>query len=132
MSDVAQDPSSLAVVGAGAWGTTLAVLLSHANPNRRITLWARRAEFAEQLRAERENRAYLPGLTLPGGLHITSALEEVGDAQAVFIAVPSKGLRTVMESLPSVSALICCAKGLELGSFKRFSEVLAEYQPEAA
>ena len=132
MLDTAQDSRPLAVVGAGAWGTTLAVLLTQVNPSQHVTLWARRAEFAEQLKRERENRRYLPGLTLPERLHVTSDLEEVRDAQALFIVVPSKGLRAVMEKLPIVPALICCAKGLELGSLERFSEVLGEYQPNAA
>ena len=129
MSDAAQ--TSKAVVGAGAWGTTLAALLAQVNPEQRVTLWARRSEFAAKLREARENRAYLPGLKLPANVHVTSDLEEVENAQT-FIVVPSKGLRAVMERLPSASALICCAKGLELGSFKRFSEVLGEYQPGAA
>ena len=57
-------PSSkkLAVIGAGAWGTTLAVLLARTAPNGEVILWARRSEFAEQLRKARENRPYLPGL----------------------------------------------------------------------
>ena len=132
MSDAAQKTSSkLAVVGAGAWGTTLAVLLAQVNSEQNITLWARRPEFAQKLREERENRTYLPGLALPANIHVTSDLEEVENAQT-FIVVPSKGLRAVMERLPAVPALICCAKGLELGTFKRFSEVLGEYQPDAA
>ena len=120
----------MAVVGAGAWGTTLAVLLARATPER-VTLWARRPGFAERLREERENRAYLPGLALPENVHVTSDLREVEHART-FVVVPSKGLRAVMEGLPSVPALVCCAKGLELGSFKRFSEVLGEYQRDAA
>ena len=130
MSDASQI-SNLAVVGAGAWGTTLAVLLARVNPEQKITLWARRPEFAEQLRKARENRTYLPGLTLPENVSVTSDLREVGGART-FIVVPSKGLRAVMEALPAVPALICCAKGLELGSLERFSEVLGEYQPGAA
>ena len=129
MSDAAH--SHLAVVGAGAWGTMLAVLLTQANPYQRVSLWARRPEFAKALREERENRTYLPGLALPEALHVTSDLEEVAGAEAVFVVVPSKGLRSVMEGLPRVPALVCCSKGLELGSFKRFSQVLGEYQPEA-
>ena len=134
MSDASQPlPASkaLAVIGAGAWGTTLAVLLARTALNGEVILWARRPEFAEQLRKARENRPYLPGLALPETLRVTSALEEV-ETRALFIAVPSKGLRYVMEQLPRVPTLICCAKGLELGSFKRFSEVLGEYQPDAA
>ena len=130
MSDASQTSPKLAVVGAGAWGTTLAVLLAQVNPGAPVTLWARRPEFAAQLREARENRLYLPGLRLPENIHVTSNLEAVQSAQT-FMVVPSKGLRGVMERLPGVPALICCAKGLELGSFKRFSEVLGEYQPDA-
>jgi len=131
MSGTAQNGARLAVVGAGAWGTVLALLLSR-EPAQRVTLWARRPEQARALREEGENRAHLPGVRLPETLHVTSDLEEAGrGAAAVFMAVPSKGLRSVMAGLPEVEALVSCAKGLELGSFKRLSEVMAEYQPRA-
>lgn len=127
--------TSLAVIGAGAWGTMIAVLLAHncKAHHKQVYLWARRESFAHKLLKERENKQYLAGISLPSNLKISSNLTEVmQDCLAVFIAVPSKGLRNVMAQLPKISALICASKGLEVGTLKRFSEVLAEYQPQAA
>ena len=120
----------MAVVGAGAWGTTLAQLL--AQNGHRVRLWARRAEQAAELNRLRENRAYLPGFRLPAGVRATSDLNEASDgAVAAVVAVPGKGLRAMLERLPPVPAVISCGKGLEVGSFRRTTEIVAEYRPEA-
>lgn len=121
----------VAVVGAGAWGTVLAGLLSQ-NPLLEVTLWARRAELAQTLCATRENVAYLPGYRLPPGLKITSDSLVLASSSVHFLTVPSRALRSVLAGLPMVPALVSCAKGLEEGSFKRLTEVIAEYQPQAA
>ncbi len=125
-----QSPVKLAVIGAGAWGTMLACLLTRQQQD--VTLWTRRPKQATQLLTTRENTRYLPGLKLPPQLKVTAKLSEaVNNVQAVFMVVPSRGLREVLEQLPEVPALISCAKGLERGSFKCLSEVIAEYQPQA-
>ncbi len=130
MVELLKSNAPLAVIGAGAWGTMLAILLTH-NGNR-VGLWARREDFAKRLLEERENKRYLAGVPLPDNLEISSNLNDLMQNRiAAFIAVPSKGLRNVMAYLPKVSALICASKGLEVGTLKRFSEVLAEYQPKA-
>ncbi|WMT57722.1 NAD(P)H-dependent glycerol-3-phosphate dehydrogenase [Truepera radiovictrix] len=132
--DASTPPTRVAVLGAGAWGTVVARLLTH-HVGLRVRLWARRPEAAEAMARLRENAPYVPGLRLPESLHVTSDLAEaVRGAEAVFVAVPSRGLREVMARLKALggsSALVSCAKGLELGTFKRFSEVMAEYLPEA-
>lgn len=97
-----------------------------------VTLWARRGAHAAELAQTRENKRYVPGLQLSPQLRTTADLETVAGADAVFMAVPTLGLREVLAQLPPVRALVSCAKGLELGSFKRLSEVMAEYQPGAA
>lgn len=110
-----------------------------------MTLWARRPEVAEEIARSRENAAYLPGVRLPDALRVTSELKRaLHGAEAVFVAVPSRGLREVtvqMAQVSSVPAFINCAKGLELGSterpdfkhqgLKRLSEVIAESHPNA-
>jgi len=133
VSPAALDPvlTPVAVVGAGAWGTLLAQLLAQ-NPALAVTLWARRPELVAQLVQTRENTTYIPNLRLSERLAFTAELNTVGEAEAVFMAVPSRGLRGVLAQLPPVPALVSCGKGLEPGTFKRPTEVIREYQPETA
>ena len=120
----------LAVLGAGAWGTVLAWLL--AKNQHDVSLWTRREEHARVLNQTRKNPDYVPGLTLPENITVTSSLDHAcKDIEAALIVVPSKGFREVLGSLPSVPALLSCSKGLELSSFKRLSEVMREYKPDA-
>ena len=122
---------SFAVIGAGSWGTVLAWLL--ARNGYQVKLWTRREALAKTINESHINQDYLPNLKLPTNLDATSNLKKaVEDVSAAIIAVPSKGLRNVLDELPQVPALMSCSKGLEIGSFKRFSEILAEYQPEAS
>ena len=124
-------PTKLTVVGAGAWGTVLAVMLSERGHS--VTLWSRRPEHAAALREEGENAAYLPGVALPKSLHVTAdPAEALGGARAVFMAVPTKGLRETLERLPPAPAFVSCAKGLEAGTFKRLTQIIHEYQPGAS
>ena len=84
----------VAVLGAGAWGTTLACL--QAAQGHPVRLWARRSDFAAQLARDRENRDYLPGTTLPDGVEPTGGLQvALAGAARVIVAVPSHGLREV-------------------------------------
>ena len=119
----------LSVIGAGAWGTVLAWLL--AKNGHRVRLWTRRKDHAETLNRQRENYEYMPGLELPETIHATSSLESTQHSQAAFIAVPSKGLRDVLSKCPDIPAFISCTKGLELHSFKRFSQVIRDYKPSS-
>ncbi len=120
----------LAVIGAGAWGTMLAQLLAQ-NPALSVTLWARRAAFSAQL-AQTRQTPYVPGLQLSERLNFTNDLNTVTDAEAVFVALPSRGLREVLGVLPPVRAFISGTKGLEVGTLLRPTEVMAEFQPQAA
>ena len=121
---------ALTVVGAGAWGTMLAQLLAQ-NPALAVTLWARRTALSAQL-AQTYQTPYVPGLKLSERLSFTDDLNTVTDAEAVFVAVPSRGLREVLEALPPVRALVSGTKGLEVGTLKRPTEVMAEFQPGAS
>jgi len=120
----------VAVLGAGSWGTALAVHAAHTGHE--VRLWARRPEVAARLAAVRENADYLPGATLPETLQISSdAAACLRDAQLVVSVVPSRFLRAVWQQLgprfPAAAHLVSATKGLEDGSFLRMSEVLAEY-----
>ena len=113
------------VIGAGAWGTTLASLLSHRADT---TLWAREPEVVAAIRERGENDTFLPGVTLPSTLQVTGDLgEAVADADLVVFAVPAQHLRKVAESVSIAAPIVLnVAKGLEQGTCKRMSEVLAE------
>lgn len=101
------------VIGAGSFGTALALLLTRGGI--RATLLARTAEQAERLQQDRENRAYLPGVELPSQLRIAPLADGVERAEYVFLAVPSRRLRAVLPALEQVgrrAAVVSLAKGL--------------------
>ncbi|MEC3973765.1 NAD(P)H-dependent glycerol-3-phosphate dehydrogenase [Amycolatopsis sp. H20-H5] len=129
MPGFATDVQRLTVLGAGSWGTAFAKVLGDAG--RDVTMWARRPEVAEEIREGHSNSSYLPGVTLPGRITATSDPAEALDgAQAVVLAVPSQSLRANLTAwsglLPADSILISLAKGVELGTLKRMSEVITE------
>lgn len=107
----ASSPARLSVVGAGAWGTVLAILL--ARNGHSVTLWVRRQELADSMRRNRENRERLPGVDLPAEIDIRTELDAAtGDSDATFVAVPSRALPDVVARLPALPALVSCSKGL--------------------
>jgi len=117
---------SVAVLGAGSWGTALALLLGKKAVE--VALWARDAELAESIRREGQNPRYLPGFTLPPAVTPTSDLvEAVQAAEVLVFAVPAGALRevasAVRESLSSPRLIISAAKGLEADG-SRPSQVL--------
>ncbi|MFC0109115.1 NAD(P)H-dependent glycerol-3-phosphate dehydrogenase [Kibdelosporangium aridum] len=117
----------IAVLGAGSWGTTYAKVMADAG--RDVVLWARRPEVAAAVTSEHENPDYLPGIRLPDNLTSTSDPAEALDgAEAVILAVPSQSLRANLSQwrLPAGATLVSLAKGVELGTLKRMSEVVAE------
>ena len=121
-----------AVIGAGAWGTTLARHL--AETGMEIRLWAFEPEVVEAIRCNRENSLYLPGIPLPSRIFPTASLEEaVQDTGFWVIAVPSHAMRPVLtrlnQLLPSPVPVIIATKGMEEGSLKFMSEVLTEVLP---
>ncbi len=109
-------PRRASVIGAGSFGTALAVLLVRGGL--RTTLQTRTAEQAALLEAERENKAYLPGVEFPAGLKVEPAAAGVARADYVFLAVPSRGLGAVIDTLagggglPRRAAVVSTAKGL--------------------
>lgn len=116
-----------AVVGTGAWGTTLALLLARSGP---VTLVARSPEVAGAIAATRENVAHLPGVTLPGPVVVSADEGLVAAAsELVVMAVPSEHMREAAVRVSSLvrpeAIVLSVAKGLEVGTLARMSEVLA-------
>lgn len=119
----------IAIVGTTIWGKTLGVVL--AQKGLQVRLWARTEEEAAELRNTGSNSALLPGITFPPQLSITSLLgEALAGVGAVIIAVPSqtmrRNIRLVQSYLNGSMIIISAAKGLEMGSNKRMSQVIAE------
>jgi glycerol-3-phosphate dehydrogenase (NAD(P)+) len=116
------------VVGAGAWGTTLARMLSQRGLP--TVLLAHTASQADALRVERENRRYLPGIELPEQLQIESDIPASVSLALVLLVVPSQHMRSAAEQLRphlgSVSLVVSCAKGLERSTLQRMTEVVCE------
>jgi glycerol-3-phosphate dehydrogenase (NAD(P)+) len=125
---------STAILGAGAWGTALAVML--ARGGHPVTLCPRRGDLLETLAEFRENRDYLPGVAIPGGVEIAGRWNEaVRRAATVVIAIPSRHARaTVSEALAAVgreTVLVNAAKGIEESTLMTMSAMLAEVAPNA-
>src|SRR5882672_4740556 len=95
--DPALSYGSIAVVGAGAWGTALAIVA--AGNAAKIVLWARENEIVETVTAARENAMYLPGVRLPDNIEATGNLGDAGGADAVLLVAPAQHLRGVLTSL---------------------------------
>jgi glycerol-3-phosphate dehydrogenase (NAD(P)+) len=124
------DPiSAIGIIGAGSWGTALAVLLARQGSATRLL--ARDAERAAQLETERENKRYLEGMIFPEGMSIHSDPQQaLWDVDCVIIAVPSVVMREVIdrhaENIATGTLVVSATKGLEIASGKRMSEVIAE------
>lgn len=122
----------IAVIGAGSWGTTLASL---AAGSVQTTLWARRPELAEAITARHENPDYIPGKRLNENLLATSDMEAaLSDADAVIMAVPSHGFRSVFVTVAPLlgpeTPLVSLTKGIEEESLATMTQVVAEVAPD--
>ncbi|WP_270938472.1 NAD(P)H-dependent glycerol-3-phosphate dehydrogenase [Falsiroseomonas oryzae] len=119
----------IAVLGAGAWGTALAVQAARAGNG--VGLWARDAGRATAMAETRQNATYLPGVQLSPAIEVTAdPAAALADALFVLVAVPAQFLRPVLAALPDTGApLIACAKGVERGTLRFPLEVMAEVRP---
>lgn len=118
----------VAVIGAGSWGTTVAIL---AAPSAEVRLWARRPELAEAINAGRANPDYLQGERLPEAVTATADLATALDgADVVVMAVPSHGYRAVLaDAAPHIAGaapIVSLTKGIEADTLKRMTEVTRE------
>ena len=121
---------SVAVVGAGSWGTTLAKILAE-NTNQQVLIWARRKELCQQINEDHESPRYLEGVELSKNLEATDDLQRVCEsALLLLVVVPSHGLREIAfemgNHLTGEHALVHGSKGIEQGTFKRMSQILRE------
>ena len=120
---------SIGIVGAGGWGTALAKLL--ADKGAAVSLWCHSEASFRELTEHRENRTYLPGISLPANIEITHSLEAaVVDKQVVLCAVPSHAVREVFTQAKSKlspdTLMLCGTKGLEEGTLKTMGELFAD------
>jgi glycerol-3-phosphate dehydrogenase (NAD(P)+) len=119
----------VAVLGTGSWGTAFSMVLADAGAD--VVLWGRRQEVVDAITSTHENPDYLPGIPLPETVAATSdAAEALRGAEVVVLAVPSQTLRgnlsTWVPDLPPDCVLVSLMKGIELGTTRRMSEVIAE------
>lgn len=123
---------SIAVVGAGAWGTALAKLLSE--KGEAVTLWCREPEVAESVRAHHVNDRFLPDARLPASLQVTVELRAaVEGRELIVVAVPSQYLRAIVDGLAShvdrEQRFVSATKGIEENSLLTMSEVIRDVLP---
>ena len=121
----------IAVLGAGAWGTALANVLARAG--RTVTLWARDQQSADAIAFTRQSPR-LPGVRLESRITVTPAMSDAAEADAILLAVPAQALRAVAAAFAPVAPkgipAIACAKGIEQGTRRFMTEVIAEAMPQ--
>lgn len=127
----ATDFRRIGVIGGGAWGTALALAALRAG--REALLWAREPAVVESVNAARENRDFLPGVTLPAALRATGDLAEAAACDAILLVTPAQHLRSACAGLAAHlrpgTPLVICAKGIELDSHALMSEAAAAALP---
>ncbi|MFT4011119.1 MAG: NAD(P)H-dependent glycerol-3-phosphate dehydrogenase [Nocardioidaceae bacterium] len=119
----------VATFGAGSWGTAFSIVLADAGHE--VTLWARRDELCTAINDKHENTDYLPGIALPDCISATHDPHVAArGAEMVVLAVPSQTLRDNLtqwaDAIPAEAVMLSLMKGVELGSLKRMSEVIAD------
>jgi glycerol-3-phosphate dehydrogenase (NAD(P)+) len=123
----------VAIVGAGAFGTALALVAHKAGCD--VTVWGRNAEEIEAIRARRENAAYLPGVEIPPAIELTADLAKCGGADILLLAVPAQATRAAATMLAADKRrgipIVACAKGIEEETGKLQTEIIAEILPRA-
>lgn len=123
--------ANIGVIGAGAWGTALAMAAAKAGRN--VQLWAREPQIVDSVAHTRENVLYLPGVKIPQAITVTGDLAQAARADALLLVVPAQHLRAQLALLAPVIApgtpLVLCAKGIERGTGKLLPEILREILP---
>ncbi len=119
----------ISVLGAGSWGTTLAIVLAEKFSD--VTVWSYRADQADEMRENRTNADYLPGTILPPTLKITADIQEAAANKDLLVtAVPSQFLRSVLKDIAHLdlaeTIIVNVAKGIENNSLMTMSEVMLD------
>jgi glycerol-3-phosphate dehydrogenase (NAD(P)+) len=127
--------TAIGVIGSGAWGTTLSLLL--ANKGLEVTLWEHRPERALAMQQSRENALFLPGFYLPDNVQVTSDIAQAArEKQLLLLVTPSQRMRENARLLAPYLApdtlCVSCSKGIEIGSLERMTEVITEEISSAA
>lgn len=122
--------TKFAILGAGAWGTAIALVLA-GNPRHRVFLWSARPEHAQEFHQRRENVRLLPGVPIPLSVHLTcDVLEAAQEADMLIAAVPTVYLRATLgriaSQLPREAPVLSLAKGLEMATSLRPTEIIQE------
>ncbi len=124
--------TKVSVIGAGAWGTALAIVAEKGGNE--VRLWTRQPAHAEAITRERSNSKYLPGISLSPAIRATSDLAEAAEADVLLLVAPAQHVRTTLTALhPYLDRrvpLVMCAKGVEQGSGRLMSEVMTEVAPD--
>jgi glycerol-3-phosphate dehydrogenase (NAD(P)+) len=128
--------SRIAVLGAGAWGTALAISLARRGGHQ-LCLWAHSPELAEQLNEMGENLSYLPGFILPADIHVTSDLPgSIFEADILLCVTPSQHLRGVISNIAPMltkdQVIVSASKGIEQKTFLRKTQVIASITGNAS
>lgn len=123
----------ITVMGAGSWGTALAMVL--ADNGHEVRLWGHNPKQIEEINQNRTNEKYLPGLALPSGITGYSSLEEaLVDSDTVILAVPTKAIREVLRSIIDIQksplTIVHVSKGIEPDTLLRISEMIEEEMPK--
>lgn len=123
----------IGIIGGGAWGTALAAIARRAGLS--PLLWAREPEVVEAINTGHENTLFLPGIPLDAGIRATGEIGEAAARPAVLLVAPAQAVRAVAADmaphLRTGTPVVICAKGMERGTHRLMSEVLAEALPEA-
>ena len=118
----------ISVIGAGSWGTTLAILLGEKGFD--VKLWARREELANEIESKKENLQYLPGIKIPNNVIADHSLKNIIDGSEIIVtAVPSEFLRNTLKEIKPYfknQIIVSVTKGIEHNTGKRMSQVIED------
>lgn len=116
----------IAIIGDGGWGTTLSILLYDKGYN--VFLWSAFSDYADELDKVRENRKFLPGIKIPGGIGITANEDELSGSQYYIIAVPCQYLKETLLRFKRIidNPVVSATKGIDAETLKRPSEDIAD------
>ena len=123
----------ISVIGAGGWGTTLAILLYHNGHD--VVLWEYNKSYAKTLSKTRINKEFLPGVNIPEEIEITHSLKEACEKkQIVVLAVPSQFIRSVVKEIKKIdirdTIFVSVSKGIETGTLMTISQIIKDEMPE--
>lgn len=121
--------AKIGIIGAGAWGTALAQVLSEGQDE--LLLWARETAVVAQINDAHENKAFLDGHLLRQNIRATQDMDELAACEALLIVTPAQHLRASLQALPdSDAALILCSKGIEEATQQLMSELVLDIRPD--